>query len=421
MEKQNTEPLRRSNAPVIIILVVLIAAGLVYKLLSRTDVPSDLRQEAEQAKLAVGPELADTVDMRLSDGSVYEGSIIARSRTPHGYGVMVRPDGVTYEGDWQYGALPYGKRTSDTAVYTGKFDDQLRYHGFGIIDYSRQFVESQVGGGVAESEVIRRYAGNWNHDSMQGIGRAYMADGSQQFGKYLEGKFQKAEGAQYAVSDRVYGIDLSHHNREIDWDNLALYCDAKGSVYHQTPAKRKYMQPVSFVYMKATEGGNHVDTTYAVRAREADIHGIAKGAYHFLRLASPIEDQVRNFIETVNWQPGDMPPALDVEMPGELRRHGVDGVFEWLEAVEKELGVRPIIYTGDNIRTKYLSKDPRFNNYECWIARYNPAGPQSGDWQIWQMSDKGKGLGHSGQIDINIFGGNHDDFNNYRRDVALGR
>lgn len=417
---ESTAARTRPHIPIFVILCVLIAGGIIYSLLSKSPEEEAAEAIAREHKSDIRPDMTDTVDMRMPDGSVYEGSIIARSRTPHGYGVLTR-DGRTYEGDWQYGALPYGKQVDDDAVYTGHFDDRLQPTGFGIADYTRQHVESRTNAGEAESAIIRRYAGNWQQGSRQGIGRAYMADGSQLFGHFVDGEYQPVKGAKYTVGDRVYGIDLSHHNRSIDWDNLALYCDAQGRVYQKTPSKRQYMQPISFVYMKATEGATHVDTTYARRAREADIHGIAKGAYHFLRLSSPIKDQVRNFIETVNWQPGDMPPALDVELPGELRRHGVSGVFEWLEAVEKELGVRPIIYTGDNIRTKYLAKDPRFKNYECWIARYNTAGPQSGDWQIWQMSDKARGRGHSGDIDLNIFGGNHDDFNDYRRDVALGK
>lgn len=418
MDNNNEMPsTSRRRLPGIALFCLIIAVGVVLGIFSITRNEEISMPVAEQQEPA-DVELRDTVGMALADGSVYEGSIIAHTLTPHGYGVLTR-DSVAYEGDWVMGRLPYGKRTAEKTIYNGRFDDKLRFHGFGIIDYSRNFVESQRKEGKADSSIIRRYAGNWNHDMKHGIGRAYMADGSQLFGNFSNGGFSRPSGARYQVADRVYGIDLSHHNRIVDWDNLALYCDAAGKVFHRKPTEKKYMQPVSFVYMKATEGGNHVDTTYARRAHEADIHGIAKGAYHFLRLASPIKDQVRNFITTVNWQPGDMPPALDVEMPGELRAHGVNGVFEWLEAVEKELGVRPIIYTGDNIRKKYLEKDPRFRKYDCWIARYNPAGPQSGDWHIWQMSDKGRGIGHSGEVDLNIFSGSHEDFNNYRRDIAL--
>ncbi len=412
--EERPRPETSAHYPALVIFSAIIAGGLLYGLLSKT--PEEAGLEATGQDWDIG--LVDTVNMVLDDGSVYEGTVIAGSSTPHGHGILAR-DSVYYEGDWQYGALMWGRRSSEDAVYTGCFDDRLRSHGYGIVDYSRSYIESRQNRVAPGADVIRHYAGNWNHDVMDGLGRAFMADGSQRFGTFKNGVFQPVEGAAYNVGDRVYGIDLSHHNRDIDWANLALYCDAKGNVFHKSPGTRRYMQPVSFVYMKATEGANHVDTTYARRALEADRHGIAKGAYHFLRLGSPIDEQVRNFVQTVNWQPGDMPPALDVEIPAELRKYGTSGVFEWLEAVENELGVRPIIYTGDNIRAKYLAKDPRFSKYECWIARYNPKGPDSDNWQIWQMSDRGRGKGHSGNIDINLFGGSHQDFNNYRRDVAL--
>ena len=55
------------------------------------------------------------------------------------------------------------------------------------------------------------------------------------------------------------------------------------------------MQPVFFAYIKDTEGATVKDKTFDIRMIEAERHGIVKGAYHFLRLGSPIEDQIKNF------------------------------------------------------------------------------------------------------------------------------
>ena len=74
--------------------------------------------------------------------------------------------------------------------------------------------------------------------------------------------------------------------------------------------------------------GNRNDTvkahTFSIRTVEAERHGIVKGAYHFLRLGSSVDDQVHNFIETTHWNVGNLPPALDIEVESEIQSYGVE-------------------------------------------------------------------------------------------------
>lgn len=176
------------------------------------------------------------------------------------------------------------------------------------------------------------------------------------------------------------------------------------------------MQPVFFAYMKATEGATIKDDMFSVRMTEAERHGIIKGAYHFLHLGSTVDAQLKNFLETATWTRGDLPPALDVEVENEIKKYGVTTlqsmILEWLEKVEKRMGVRPVIYTRESIRNKYLN-DSRFKKYQFWIARYSDKGPDNFDWQIWQKTEKGQMSGHKGNVDINLFRGNYDSFKKY--------
>lgn len=64
------------------------------------------------------------------------------------------------------------------------------------------------------------------------------------FGKYKNGIFQAVLDANYRVGGSVYGIDLSHYQSDVNWDNFALYCDINGNVYSDKPKDKKYMQPV---------------------------------------------------------------------------------------------------------------------------------------------------------------------------------
>ena len=371
----------------------------------------------------VGDEIIvkDTANMILPDGSVYEGSINARTNVFHGYGVLVKGTS-TYEGNWKNGELPYGRRTTSQSIYEGRFDKDLSNCGFGIINYTPEYVAGKRKQGRPDSEITVAYIGNWKNNIKTGIGRATKADASMEFGIYKEGMLQREPGANYRVGDKVYGIDVSRHQHDIDWDKLALYCDESGKVFSGKPSGTKYMQPVFFAYMKATEGATVKDRTFDIRVIEAERHGITKGAYHFLRLGSSIDEQIKNFTETVNWAPGDLPPALDVEVESEIKTHGVakllDMTYTWLEEVERKMGVRPVIYTRESIRDKYLKKDARFGNYQCWIARYHPKGPVNTEWQLWQMTEKGRVNGYDGAIDINLFKDDYASFQNYLKGLS---
>lgn len=366
----------------------------------------------------------DTTNMILPDGAIYEGSINAKTNAFHGYGVLVK--GISsYEGNWKNGKLPYGKRTTPQSIYEGRFNEDLDNNGFGIINYTPDYIAGKRKQGLPDSEIIVSYIGNWKKNLKEGIGRAIMADSSMEFGKYNAGLLKKEDGANYKIGDKIYGIDVSRYQNDIDWDNLALYCSDNGRVFNFKPKDdndRKYMQPVFFAYMKATEGATVKDKTFDIRMIEAERHGIVKGAYHFLRLGSPVEEQIKNFTETANWVPGDLPPALDVEVESEIITHGVpkllDMTYKWLEAVEVKMGGRPIIYTRENIRDKYLAKDSRFNKYQCWIARYHQDGPEKEEWKIWQMTEKGHVNGYDGPIDIDLFKSDYKTFLAYLRSIA---
>lgn len=365
--------------------------------------------------------LKDTTNMVLPDGSVYEGSILSVSKLRQGYGKLTTPEGSVYEGEWLKDHLDYGTKTTQSSVYVGHFDADLKLSGFGIIDYSEGYIKSKRAQGTPDADITKRYIGNWSNNRKQGLGRSIKCDESMEFGNYRKGIFQKVEGANYRVGESVYGIDVSHYQKDLDWDNLALYCDAFGNVTASANAQSPYLQPVLFCYIKATEGASVQDDKYNSYVAEAKHHGIVHGAYHFLRLETDINKQVQNFLETVKWSEGDLPPVLDVEEEQEILKIGAGpaqtAILDWLEKVEQKLGVRPIIYTRDIIRSKYLT-DPRFSTYEFWIALYSDNQPSSLGWLIWQKTDKGFMNGSKGQIDVNFFKGNYSAFCQFLTDTA---
>ena len=67
--------------------------------------------------------------------------------------------------------------------------------------------------------------------------------------------------------------------------------------------------PLHFVFMKATEGGDHNDTTFEANFANARNHGFIRGAYHFYIPGTDALKQADFFIRTVKLDTGDLPPV----------------------------------------------------------------------------------------------------------------
>ena len=412
--KAGKKPQRKGRIATLLRYGLILTAFLVGLVLPSPFFRNEIKTRIEN----YATESVDTVNMVVEDG-LYNGTISKNNHKRNGYGRYETKDGSVYEGEWKDGRLRFGTRTTAASVYTGHFDAKLNNDGFGVINYSESYIAEKSRQGLPDAEIVVTYIGNWRKNYKHGLGRAIKKDGSMDFGRYSEG-ILKAKKTNYTVGGNVYGIDVSHHQTDIDWDNLAFYCDEMGNVYNGKPKERTHLQPVFFVYVKATEGASVKDEMFNVRMIEAERHGIAKGAYHFLRLGTPVDEQIKNFLETATWNPGDLPPALDVELEAEVKKYGIEKmqsmVLEWLEKVEDKLGVRPIIYTSEGFRSKYFN-NRKFNGYGFWVARYGKS-PDKPDWKIWQKSQQGQISGCEGNVDINLYHGDYGSFRLYLQSVG---
>ncbi|MEZ6022907.1 MAG: GH25 family lysozyme [Hyphomonadaceae bacterium] len=187
----------------------------------------------------------------------------------------------------------------------------------------------------------------------------------------------------------VQGVDVSWHQGAIDWRALAA-------------------DDVSFAYIKATEGADHVDSRFAANWRDAGAAGLYRGAYHFFTLCQPGAAQAANFIAVVPRAAGALPPAVDLEHMGPCRRGPTmtDVVAEariFMDAVEAHYGARPIIYTTRQFHDAHLAA---LQGERFWIRSLgvSPRFRQR-DWVIWQHHNRGHKRGVSGPIDLNAFRG----------------
>lgn len=198
----------------------------------------------------------------------------------------------------------------------------------------------------------------------------------------------------YPEGYEIHGIDISHHQGKIDWQELK----DKGMI-------DKF--PVRFIMIKATEGATRIDDCFKDNFYQSREYGFTRGAYHFYSTHSPAKAQAEFFIRHVKLEKGDLPPVLDVEHKPKEQTDSAfrASVLEWLSIVERHYGVKPIIYTYYKFKMRYLD-DAAFEDYPYWIAHYYVDQVEyKGNWKFWQHTDVGRLPGIKGNVDFNIYNG----------------
>jgi lysozyme len=184
------------------------------------------------------------------------------------------------------------------------------------------------------------------------------------------------------------GLDISHHQGEIDWDLLLQ--------------KKGFDTIIDFVYCKVTEGSDHLDTQWERNREYLNKHGISNGAYHYFNPKSPPRPQADYFLSVYKIRSIDLPPVLDVEDEGFSDEDLRAKVLIWCETIKKATGIKPIIYTSLSFyETKFRGK---MDGYQFWIAAYSREPQFMTDKEVlhWQFSESGRLPGITGTVDLNV-------------------
>lgn len=203
--------------------------------------------------------------------------------------------------------------------------------------------------------------------------------------------------ANYPDGYEIHGIDISHYQGDIDWDDL------RNAMIEGCPLR--------FIVIKATEGSSRVDEKFNDNFYMAREYGYIRGAYHFWSNKSTAREQAYFFLNKVRLEDGDLPPVLDVEhKPKDRSAEDFQrDILTWLHIVEDKYHVKPIIYTYYKFKEKYLNA-PVFDVYPYWIAHYYVDKVEyKGEWKFWQHTDVGRLPGIKGYVDFNIYNGSYYD------------
>lgn len=171
---------------------------------------------------------------------------------------------------------------------------------------------------------------------------------------------------------RIDGVDLSNYqSRVVDYPE----------------AKRA---GVRYIYHKATEGVNFQDPNYARRRAEAKAAGIPFGAYHFAhpKVGNAVQE-AEFFLAFANPLPGDMVPALDLEVNDFAMSEDELSVWvdTWFRTVFAHTGHEEGLYYS------HMAITHRPKGVRLWASRYNNDNrrpyvvPPFRTWSVWQFSD----------------------------------
>jgi lysozyme len=192
------------------------------------------------------------------------------------------------------------------------------------------------------------------------------------------------------------GIDISSHQPSTIFPEIATAVD--------------------FAFVKVSGDYGYVNPFYRAQIGGARESGVLVGHYYYDQPQwADVPTRVRHFLDHADLRPGE-PICLDVE-EGEGDLAVV--TLAWLEAVERALGIAPLMYTYPFFADDHGLHDPRLARFPIWYAWYPNSGRPDTAWPsvapwgratIWQYTAKGRVPGIDTVVDLNVFDGTREQF-----------
>lgn len=189
----------------------------------------------------------------------------------------------------------------------------------------------------------------------------------------------------------VRGLDVSHHQAEIDWHAV------RG-------------QGFFFAYVKATEGGDFRDPMFAKHWQGAREAGLQVGAYHYFTFCKSGEEQARNFTAVVPQDADALPPVVDLEFGGNCsktptKEEMTRELAAFTALVTAHAGKPLVHYATSEFFDAYLAGTPQ--TAPLWIRAVfsAPRLPDGWTWTLWQYANRGRVDGVKSFVDMNAFHG----------------
>ena len=198
---------------------------------------------------------------------------------------------------------------------------------------------------------------------------------------------------------QTMGVDVATYQGTVDWTAASGF-------------------DVRFAFIKATEGTSITDDRFAQNWAGTKSAGVLRSAYHYFTHSSDPVAQADYFLSVVGGD-FDLPLVLDLESTSGIPQADVlaSNVKAFLDRVEQQSGVRPIIYTYPSFWMTYMTAATWAAAYDLWIAHYDTQSPivpaPWTRWTFWQFKGGYSVPGKNKSIDLNWFAGSMDDLRAY--------
>ena len=202
----------------------------------------------------------------------------------------------------------------------------------------------------------------------------------------------------YTDGDYLLGVDVSHHQGDIDWDAV------KSAGYDFAILRIGYRG-----YGK--EGTLNQDREFENYYKGARDAGLMVGVYFFAQAIN--EDEAKEeadfVLEILSGRELDLPVVYDPEsiLDDEARTDDVSGeqftanTGVFCETIAAD-GYKPMIYA--NMLWEAFELDlEQLSEYPLWYADYEPVPQTPYDFVIWQYTNEGSVPGISGVCDLDIW------------------
>lgn len=189
--------------------------------------------------------------------------------------------------------------------------------------------------------------------------------------------------------------------------------------------KKMYKEGMRFVYIRCTLGDTN-DREFFANWQGAKDAGLLRGAYHMHQFNLGLS-QCQRFITRIVNDPGELPPAFDLEKGGigvakasavlNRMREAMALIETDMVLWDRPFGTKMMLYTNPDIIQNFLGNNlPAWLlEHELWIANYGVTSPSLGwqykRWLIWQYSDRINGIKYgveSKQLDGDVWNGDYN-------------
>ena len=180
------------------------------------------------------------------------------------------------------------------------------------------------------------------------------------------------------------GIDISHHQGDIDFNKL------KGSI--------------DFAMVRTSYGNFHLDKKYKRNIEGLESIGVPYGLYHFSYATTKEEakGEAKGFLNIIkNYKPL-YPVVVDIESSSRtenVRKDTLVDIAKTFCSIVQNAGYYVMIYANLNYFETKLNSSI-LNKYDKWVAEWRDKFTYNGNAGMWQYSSKGRMPGISGNVDL---------------------